>query len=137
MGLEEVDYFGVFGGMIGRVQGMYAGSLHDLVPLAVRGALSPTAWATISTLFLLVVILLWWSGYLQPRALLSMIPRSEFVWVCVGVGFLLAAAGTETGLFQWAARPPAAEEALELIGGICLFFYALSLAAGRPALAHS
>jgi hypothetical protein len=129
MGLEEIDYLGIFGGLIGRVQGIYAGSLHDLVILAVEGALSPAAWAIIAALFLLLVIVLAGSGYLQPRAILAMFARADFLWVVVGLGFLVGGAAAEAGLFELAARPPTLEESLELAGAICFFCYALSVAA--------
>lgn len=131
MGLEEIDYFGIFGGMIGRVHGMYAGSLHDLILLAVEGALSPTAWVLVAGLFLLVLVLLRWTGYLQPRAIVAMIGSFDFLWIIIGLWFLLAAAAAEAGVFELAARPPTLEEGLELAGAICFFCYALAVAAGR------
>lgn len=33
LGLEECDWLGLFGGLIGRVHGVYVGSLHDLINL--------------------------------------------------------------------------------------------------------
>ena len=47
LGLEEIDYFGIFGGLIGRIEGVYAGSLHDLVRLFTEGVLAWLTWALI------------------------------------------------------------------------------------------
>lgn len=129
LGLEEIDYFGIFGGLIGRVQGIYAGSLHDLILLAARGALARPTWAVIGALLLLVVAALWWLRYLQPRALIAMVRSLDFLWVSIGFGFLLAGSASEAGLFGLAVQPPTLEEALELAGAICFFFYALQLLA--------
>lgn len=134
MGLEEVDYFGVFGGMIGRIEGVYVGSLHDLILLAVDGLLSAGAWAAIAAVSAAVLVGLWWLGYLQPRALLRLVLSTEFLWIGVGVGFLLVAAAVEAQLLEWASREPTFEEAIEMAGGICFLFFALQVAAtrGRP-----
>ncbi|MDH3599100.1 MAG: hypothetical protein OEU26_05610 [Candidatus Tectomicrobia bacterium] len=40
--LEECDYLGIFGGVIGRIHGIYVGSLHDLVALWYRTG--PNLW---------------------------------------------------------------------------------------------
>lgn len=134
MGLEEVDYFGVFGGMIGRIEGVYVGSLHDLILLAVDGLLSAGAWAAIAAISAAVLVGLWWLGYLQPRALLRLAASRDFLWIVVGLGFLLAAAAVEADVLEWASREPTFEEAIEMAGGICFFFFALQVAAtrGRP-----
>src|SRR5690606_7084028 len=34
LALEEIDYFGIFGAFLGRVNGIYVGSPHDLIGLA-------------------------------------------------------------------------------------------------------
>jgi hypothetical protein len=128
LGLEEVDYFGVFGGIFGHVQGVYAGSLHDLIRLAVENALSPAAWMVIGGIFLTVLAGLWLAGYLQPRAVAAMVASPDFLWVSVGLGFLFAAAAIEARLFGWMIAEPTLEEALELSGAICFFGYALSVA---------
>lgn len=134
LGLEEVDYFGIFGGIIGRIDGIYVGSLHDLIQLAVEGTLSAGSWMVIGLVTIGLAAALWRLGYIQPRALAGLVFSAEFMWIAVGLGFLLAGAVVETGIFEWASREPTLEEALEMAGGICFFLFALGLAAtrGRP-----
>jgi hypothetical protein len=127
LALEEIDYFGIFGGLIGRVQGIYAGSLHDLIMLTARGGLSTPAWALIGALFLLIVVALLLLGYLQPGALIALARSLDFLWVSMALGFLLAGLASEAGLFGLVVQSPTLEEALELAGAICFFFYALHL----------
>ncbi len=129
LGLEEVDYFGIFGGLVGRIDGIYVGSLHDLVMLAAEGALSAGTWALIGVAFVLVIVALTLSGYLQPRALAAMVAARDFLWIALGLGFLLAAAAVEAEIFAWTAGALTLEEVLELAGAIPFFFYALSLSA--------
>jgi hypothetical protein len=131
MALEEVDYFGAFGGMIGRIEGVYVGSLHDLILLAVDGLLSAGAWAAIAAASGAVLLGLWWLGYLQPRALLRLVFSRDFLWIGVGLLFLFAAAAVEARLLGWASREPTFEEAIEMAGGICFFCFALQIAATR------
>lgn len=130
LALEEVDYFGIFGGVIGHVQGIYAGSLHDLVRLAGAGVVSPLAWAALGAAVLVVAAGLRLAGYLQPRAILSMVGSLDFVWAGVGLGFLFAGAALEAGLFGWTMAEPTLEEALEFAGAIALAVYALQVAGG-------
>ncbi|NIW35146.1 MAG: hypothetical protein GWN32_00775 [Gemmatimonadetes bacterium] len=132
LGLEEIDYFGIFGGIFGRVEGVYAGSLHDLITLGARGVLSPTVWTIIAIVFVAVLVLVWWRGYLQPGRLLSLVGSTDFLWVSVAVGFVFAAAVTEVGLFGFQMAEPTLEETLELCAALCFAFYALTLAAGPP-----
>jgi hypothetical protein len=130
LGLEEIDYFGIIGAFIGRIKGVYAGSLHDLIRLTTEGVLGPVGLAAVLAIFLVVAAALWRLGYLQPRALVSMLVSRSFVWVVVALGFYLIAAADETDLFGWRANPPY-EELLELSAAICLAVYALELVAGR------
>lgn len=134
LGLEEVDYFGTFGAVIGRIDGFYIGSLHDLILLAVNRLLGAGTWSVIAALALAVVGALWWLGYLQPRALAALVFSVDFLWISAGLGFLLSAAVVEAEILEWASRAPTIEEALEMAGGICFFLFGLQLAAlrGRP-----
>ncbi len=127
LGLEEIDYLGIFG----RVEGVYAGALHDLIALAASGVLGLTTWAVIAALFLAVLLVLWWTDYLQPRALWAMVCTVDFLWVSIGLGFLFAAAVAEVRLFGLVMQEPTLEETLELSGALGFFFYALSFSAGR------
>lgn len=125
MGLEEVDYFGVFGGMIGRIEGVYVGSLHDLILLAAKGLLSPLAWILIGLAGLGLAAALWRWRYLQPRALAGMVASVSFLWLVTGLGFLFVGAAGEAELLAWAQAQPTPEEAIELCGAICFGLYAL------------
>jgi hypothetical protein len=131
LGFEEIDWFSIFGGLIGRVQGVYAGSLHDVIRLVAEGVLSPVGLAAVATILGLVAILLWKTGWIDPRLLGRLARSGEFGWFVTGFAFLWIAASEEAHLFGWIARPPTPEEAIELVGALCLGLYALELAAER------
>lgn len=59
--LEEIDYFGVFGGLLGRVGGVHVGSFHDLLNLAEH---YPIVWLGLGAAALALGITLWRQGYL-------------------------------------------------------------------------
>ncbi|MGH7587240.1 MAG: hypothetical protein ACRELU_01475 [Gemmatimonadota bacterium] len=131
LGFEEIDWFSIFGGLIGRVQGVYAGSLHDVIRLVAEGVLSPVGLGVVATILGLVAILLWWTGWIDPRLLGRLARSREFGWFVTGFAFLWIAASEEAHLFGWIARPPTPEEAIELVGALCLGLYALELAVER------
>ncbi|HET6341409.1 MAG TPA: hypothetical protein VFG78_04430 [Gemmatimonadota bacterium] len=131
LGFEEIDWFSIFGGLIGRIQGVYAGSLHDVIRLVSEGVLSPVGLAVVATILGLVAILLWRTGWIDPRLLGRLARSREFGWFVTGFAFLWIAASEEAHLFGWIARPPTPEEAIELVGALCLGLYALELAAER------
>ncbi len=81
-------------------------------------------------IFLAVAAGLWRAGYLQPRALVSLLRRPEFFWVVLAFGFFLIAAADDAHLFGWQASP-AYEEVLELSSAICLAVFALQLTTRR------
>ncbi len=130
MGLEEIDYFGIFGGFIGRIQGVYAGSLHDLIRLSIEGALGPVGAAVVLAVFLVVALTLWRLGYLQPHALAEMLRSRDSLWVVLALGLYLIAVADDAHLFGWQANPPY-EEVLELSAAICLAVFALQRLAGQ------
>ena len=131
LGFEEVDYFSIFGGLIGRIQGVYAGSLHDLIRLVAEGVLSSLGLAIVIALLTLVGILLWRSGWIDPRLLGRLARGREIAWLVAGFAFLWIAASEEAHLFGWTARQPTPEEAVELVGALCLGLYTLELLAER------
>ncbi|HEV2130729.1 MAG TPA: hypothetical protein VGR27_06480 [Longimicrobiaceae bacterium] len=128
LALEEIDYFGIFGAFIGRIDGVYAGSLHDIIRLAAEKVLPAVAAVCLAGAALLVLTLFWRGGYLDPRWLLARIRSREFAWVILGMSFLAIAAVQDADLFGWVAAQPSTEEALELIGALCLAVYALEVA---------
>lgn len=129
MALEEIDYFGIFGGLIGRIEGIYVGSLHDLVGVAASGLLDTMVLAILVGAALLVVSLLLATGFLQPGPLMRAVLRRDAIWAVVGVGFLFLGAAVEAELFGWRVAEPRPEEALELAGGLALAIYAVRLVA--------
>lgn len=131
LGFEEIDWFSIFGGLIGRIQGVYAGSLHDLIRLVAEGVLSPIGLAAVVAVLVLGAILLWKTGWIDPSLLGRLARSGEFGWCVAGFVFLWIAASEEAHLFGWVARPPTPEEALELVGALCLGLYALELTAAR------
>lgn len=137
LGFEEIDYFSIFGGLIGRIDGVYAGSLHDLIRLLAEGVLSPWGIALVSVALLLAVILLWRGGWLDPRFLGRLARGRELAWFVAGFALLWIAASEEAHLFGWVARPPTPEEAVEVAGALCLAAYALELTARRLPLPPS
>lgn len=61
--LEECDYLGIFGGIIGRIEGVYVGTLHDLVTLWYRTGANPL-WAACAIVVIVAAgIWLWRRGY--------------------------------------------------------------------------
>lgn len=130
--LEEIDWFGIFGGVIGRVEGIYAGSLHDIIRLVAEGVMPPLAMTIIAAGTLVVLLLLLRSGYLAPRWIGDRLREPAFLWFVIGAGFLLAAAAEDALLFGGLAAEPSPEEALELAGALCLFVYAFELRHRRP-----
>lgn len=131
LGFEEIDWFSIFGGLIGRIQGVYAGSLHDLIRLVAEGVLSPVGVTVVVLLLGLAGILLWRTGWIDPRLLARLARGGEVVWFVAGFACLWIAASEEAHLFGWFAREPTPEEAVELVGALCLGLYALELVAER------
>jgi hypothetical protein len=128
LALEEIDYFGIFGAFFGRIDGVYAGTLHDILRLVAEGVIGAAALVVIATISLLVVVFLWRTGFLSPKAVSRVLRTREFLWVVLGFGFLAVAAVQDAALFGWGSQPPL-EEALELLGAICLTVFALETAA--------
>lgn len=125
LGLEEIDYFGIFGGLIGRVQGVYVGSLHDFAHLAAEGLLGALAWLAIGAVALALHVVLFRTGYLQPRAIASMLASVDVLWAVAGLGLLGYAALVEIPPFGWRGGGPTPEEALELAGAASLVLFGL------------
>ncbi len=125
LALEEVDYFSVFGGMIGRIRGEYAGSLHDVIRLTALGIMGQRAWVFLGTIALAAAAVLWRTGYLAPRWVLARIADPRALWGVAGMAFLWVAASEEAHFFGLTFAPPTPEEAIELAGGLYLLLYAL------------
>ncbi|HUP01097.1 MAG TPA: hypothetical protein VM737_06205 [Gemmatimonadota bacterium] len=130
LGLEEIDHFGIFGGIFGHVDGVYAGSLHDVIRLVSEGVLGPVGMAVLAGVLLAVLAVLWRLRVIVPSFLVRLVARAETGWLLAGLAILLVAAAEEAHLFGWVAAPPTPEEAIELGGALCLGLYALELAVG-------
>lgn len=131
LGLEEIDYFGIFGSVIGRIDGVYAGSLHDLIRLVTEGVLSPVGLGVLIALLAVAGIGLWRTGWIEPPFIVRLARGGEIGWLAAGFAFLWIAAAEEAHFFGWVAQQPTPEEAVELVGALCLGVYALELAARR------
>lgn len=135
--LEETDYAGIFGGLIGRVDGIYVGSLHDLVHLAVSGHLPSPVLPALVVGGLVTTFLLARHGYLQPRLLRRTLLSGRGLWLSAGLGLLVSAGLGEAGLFGSLFEDPSAEEVIEMGGSVLLAVFALqagsaSLTAAEP-----
>jgi hypothetical protein len=144
LALEEVDYFGLFGGLMGRIEGTYAGALHDVIRLWSKGLLTRPAIAVGVASVAIGSWVLHRSGYLQPHTLVAMIRSWQGIWLAAGFGLLSASAVQETARVRPFASP-SPEELFELLGAICLVAFAFeACAAARtrapapaPAALHS
>lgn len=125
--LEETDYAGVFGGLLGRLDGVYVGSLHDLLNLAVHGLLTPVVTLSVGVAGVLVVGLLWQRGYMRPRLVAETVLSAEGLWLGAGLAFLALAAVGEVGLLGSLFDDPSPEESVEMAGSIFLLCFALGV----------
>jgi hypothetical protein len=131
LGFEEIDYFGIFGGLIGRIDGVYTGSLHDLFRLASERALSQTGMMIVAVSMLFVAVVLMRAGYLDLVFVRRLLVQPEAVWLVLGFVILGIAASQEAQFFGWVLERPRPEEVIELAGALCLGVYALELTAER------
>ncbi len=126
--LEEVDYFGVFGGVIGRINGAYVGAPHDLVNLALQGHLPPAGYAAMTAIALAVLIVLLRQRYLQPRRILSTLRSPAGPLALAGAVALGLAQVEDVGLVQL-GPDPGMEELLEAVAGWFGITFALEVSA--------
>lgn len=131
LALEEIDYFGVFGGVIGRIEGVYTGSLHDILSLAAHGLLTPIAVGVLLAAAAAAGLALWRLDYLQAREWLRLAASTEVVWLLAGFALLLTAAAFDARLPAF-HQDLSLEEPFELAGTVCLAAFGLNRAdAGR------
>jgi hypothetical protein len=125
--LEEVDWFGVFGGLVGRVEGVYVGAPHDLLNLALQGHLPPVGMAVVVAVGVGVGVLLLRSGHLQPRALVDTLRSPAGPWILLSALALGLAQVEDVGLVQF-GPDPGLEELLEAVAGWLGAVFALEVA---------
>lgn len=129
LALEEIDWFGIFGGIIGRVHGEYAGSLHDLIRLGALGLVGPLAWAVVAGAAAVLAAVLWRIGWLDPRWIAARLTSPAAGWLVLAAVLVGLGAVEDAGLFGVAAAKPTPEEALEMGGGLALLAWAVESAA--------
>lgn len=135
--LEEVDYLGIFGGVIGRVDGVYVGSPHDLVNLAAAGLLSPAVALVLVGVVAALAGAAWKAGFLQPMRLARTLFSGTGLWL-LGGGILLFT-GLAEDAYLLDLGPVQLEELLELTGVVLLLVFTLEVAraaASEPRIDH-
>ncbi len=125
LALEEIDYFGIFGGLIGRIDGAYAGSLHDVIRLTALGVMGPVAWAVLGALALALAYGLWRAGWLDFGWIARRAASPEAAWVALAAVLLAIAAAEDAEMIRLVTVNPTAEEAIELGGGLALATWAV------------
>lgn len=119
--LDEIDYLGIFGGALGRIGGVYVGSLHDLVNLATH---YPVVWAGLGAVGLAALATLRRRGYLTWGFIRSELPDPTTAPIYAAGAFLLASQlmdidktilSPTMGFFRYSL-----EEPLELLACIAL-----------------
>lgn len=121
--------WGSGGGIVGRIEGVYVGSPHDLIKLSAEGHLSVGTAALVLALVLAASAILLWRGYLQPVRLLRTLVSPSGLWLLGGAIFLGFAAAEDANVF-FALGLPRVEELLELCGATLWLCFALDVAGG-------
>jgi hypothetical protein len=137
---EEMDYFGIFGGFIGRIDGIYVGSPHDLLRLWSHGLLGPLVAVAVLATLLTAAGILWWRGYLQPARLVRELTSPAALWLLLGAALIGVGAADDAGIWHLPVGEPALEELLEFAGALCVLTFGLevtSRAALRPGRTRS
>jgi hypothetical protein len=124
--LEEMDYASVFGGLVGRVEGVYVGALHDLINLAVDGHLPPFVIALLAAVAVTILLVL--HRVDQLRMSLRTLWSRDSVWLVLGFGLLFGAAFEDTLRATSFFGTHLPEEAMEMAGGMCIGLFALQIA---------
>ena len=125
--LEEMDYASVFGGIIGRVDGVYVGALHDLINLTADGHMSRLDMLVLAAVAVTVLLVLHRFG--QVSRSLKTLWSLDSLWLVLGFGLLFAAAFEDTLRATSFFGTHLPEEAMEMAGGMCLGVFALQVAA--------
>lgn len=135
---EEVDYLGVFAPLIGRVEGTYVGTPHDLARLWAEGITPPAIAAIVLLPALVASVVLWRRGHLRPARLRPLVRPPIVLRLASGAALVGMAMAEEAGLFGLTLGTPSPEELLECAGALLLAAAALELVSpnGRSAPVH-
>ena len=125
--LEEMDYASVFGGIIGRVDGVYVGALHDLINLTADGHMSRVDMLVLAAVAVTVLIVL--QRFDQLSRSLRTLWSLDSLWLVLGFALLFAAAFEDTLRAASFFGTHLPEEAMEMAGGMCIGVFALQIAA--------
>lgn len=131
---EEVDYLGIFGGLIGRVQGVYVGTPHDLISLWAEGISPPAIVALVLLPLLVAAGFLWRRGYLRAEALRPVTRPLPLLWLVSAVALVAVALAEEAHVVNLVVAGSSPEELLEVGAAVLMAALALELAsaAGPP-----
>lgn len=127
LALEEVDYLGMVGGFVGRINGVYVGTPHDLINLVVEGGLTLPIVLMVVAIAGIVAAASLWHGYLQPLRLLRAVFSRAGLWWWTGALFLGVAALEDANVWLVFGLPRI-EELLESVAALFWFCFALEAA---------
>jgi hypothetical protein len=127
LALEEVDYLGIVGGIVGRIDGVYVGTPHDLIHLALAGSLTVAIAVVVLVIIGILAGALLWTGYLQPWRVLRTVFSPRGLWLLAGAAFLGWAVLEDASAWHPLGLPRL-EEALELAGALLWCCFGLDLA---------
>lgn len=131
--LDELDYLGIVRPVVGRIEDMHVGALHDLVRLARR---VPEVGLALAALTATVAVWLVRGGYLSPRLLRAeaIHPTSVPLWIGALALVIAQILDFDADLLPWAAAVPVRlEEPLELLAVVFLNWgLLLKLVRDRP-----
>lgn len=132
--LEEIDWFGVFGGIVGRIEGTYVGSLHDLLGLVISTSVDPGVVLPFVGVAGILLTAAWRRGHLRPRDVTPLFSRSGGTWLVLGGVLIAAAQGLDLGLVGTDGGTSMFEEVLEASGAVLWLAFGLEVARrGSPA----
>lgn len=126
---EELDYLGVFGMIVGRVEGEYVGAPHDLLRLVVDGVTPTPITAVVFLPLVGAGVFLWRRGHLRLAAFRTLARSRPVRWLLPAAVLVALALAEEAGLLGLRLATPTPEELIETVGAVLLACFALEVAA--------
>lgn len=126
---EELDYLGVFGMLLGRVEGEYVGSPHDLLLLLADGTAPPAVTMVVLLPVLGAAVFLRRRGGLRPSAFGALARPRLAVWLPSALALVALAVAEEARFLGVQLATPSPEELIEATGAVLLACFALEVAA--------